>query len=95
MSNDPGTAMQDVYVTFDDINRAEEKRQSFNAELQAIHYAAIAEWDRLFGALMGLQKKHRGSDAMWDSKMGALFAAYKASQEVIAEEGMNEVPDIS
>lgn len=66
-------AIMSVYVQFEDIDMMEAKRKQFSDEMVAIHMATVAEWDRLYGAIMEIAKKYKDSEALNDSKMKDLL----------------------
>lgn len=81
MTNYESPAMQDIQITFDAIDKMEDKQKSFEAEATAVKDATTKEWDRLFQSLMELQKRHQLSDCMWASGMGDIFRALKSWQD--------------
>lgn len=66
-------SIMSVYVQFEDIDRMEAKHKQFSNEMIAIHMSTVAEWDRLYAALMEIFKKYKDSEALNDSKMKDLL----------------------
>lgn len=57
----------DYSVTFNDIDKMEEKRTNFNMEADAIHQATVKQWDVLYEALEAIAEKYKDSKAFKDS----------------------------
>lgn len=70
-------AMQDVFITFEAIDKMEEKRKNFEAEADAIRQNTIEAWNMLFDAIMKACSKHQQSNCLFNSKMGDLLSAHK------------------
>lgn len=75
--NNEVPAYRDVFITFDSIDKMEEKHKQFDAEADAIRLATIREWDNLFEAIMKCCSKHQQSNCLFNSKMGELLSAHK------------------
>jgi len=69
VSTEKSYGIADYSVTFNDIDKMEEKRRNFVAESKAVHEAAVKQWDVLYEALKEIAEKYKDSAAFQDSQL--------------------------